>query len=60
MKLELDDVKCIKETGLTIKDSRRRTTVPAEVIELLKLKNGDKIRWVVLNDGTVYVFKVKK
>ena len=60
MKLELDDVICIKETGLTLKGSRRRTTVPAEVVELLKLKNGDKIRWVVLKDGTIYVFKAKK
>jgi hypothetical protein len=60
MKIELDDVICIKETGLTIKGSRRRTTVPAEVIDLFKLKDGDKIRWVVLKNGTIYVFKVKK
>jgi hypothetical protein len=60
MQIELDDVICIKETGLTIKGSRRRTTVPAEVIDLFKLKDGDKIRWVVLKNGTIYVFKVKK
>lgn len=59
MKVDVDDVKCIKETALTIRGSRRRITVPAEVVELLKLKNGDSLRWVVLNDGSVRLFKVK-
>jgi antitoxin component of MazEF toxin-antitoxin module len=35
-------------------------TVPAEVVELLKLKNGDKLRWVVFNDGTIQINKAKK
>jgi bifunctional DNA-binding transcriptional regulator/antitoxin component of YhaV-PrlF toxin-antitoxin module len=58
--VDLDSVKCIKETGITIKGSRRRITVPSEVVELLKLNNGDKLRWVVLKDGTVNLYKVKK
>jgi len=58
MKIELDDVRCIKETAITIRGSRRRITVPSEVVELLKLKNGDKLRWVVLNDGIVTIHKV--
>jgi AbrB family looped-hinge helix DNA binding protein len=60
MKIELDEVKCIKETALTIRGSRRRITVPAEVVELLKLKNGDSLRWVVLKDGTITIHKVKQ
>ena len=60
MKVELNDVKCITETALTIKGSRRRITVPSEVIELLKLNNGDKLRWIVFNNGTVHIQKVKK
>lgn len=60
MKIELDDVRCIKETAITIRGSRRRITVPSEVIEIIKLKNGDKLRWVLLNDGTINLYKVKK
>ena len=59
MKVELNDVKCITETALTIKGSRRRITVPSEVVELLKLNNGDKLRWIVFNNGTVHIQKVK-
>jgi bifunctional DNA-binding transcriptional regulator/antitoxin component of YhaV-PrlF toxin-antitoxin module len=59
MKIELDSVKCIKETALTIRGSRRRITVPSEVVEILKLKDGDKLRWVVMNDRTISLSKVK-
>ena len=59
MKIDTDDVKCIKETALTIRGSRRRTTVPSELIDILKLEDGDRIRWIVLKDGTTYVQKVK-
>jgi len=60
MKIDLDDVKCIKETALTIRGSRRRITVPSEVVEILKLKNGDRLRWIVLADGTISLQKVKE
>jgi hypothetical protein len=59
MKVELDEVKCIKETAITIRGSRRRITVPSEVVEILSLKDGDKLRWVVLNDKTISLSKVK-
>jgi AbrB family looped-hinge helix DNA binding protein len=59
MKVELDEVKCIKETAITIRGSRRRITVPSEVVELLNLKDGDKMRWVVLQDKTISLSKVK-
>jgi len=45
---------------LTIRGSRRRMAVPSGVIEILKLKDGDKLRWVVFNNGTIYINKVKK
>lgn len=60
MKIDLDDVKCIKETAITIRGSRRRITVPSEVVEILKLKDGDKLRWIVLKDGIINIQKVKK
>jgi len=59
MKIDLDAVKCIKETAITIRGSRRRITVPSEVVELLKLKDGDKMKWVVLNDRTITLSKAK-
>jgi bifunctional DNA-binding transcriptional regulator/antitoxin component of YhaV-PrlF toxin-antitoxin module len=60
MKIDLTAVKCIKDTSITIRGSRRRITVPAEVVELLRLKNGNKLRWVVLADGSITLFKVKE
>ena len=60
MKIELDNVKCVKETAITIRGSRRRITVPSEVVEILKLSNGDKLRWVVLKNGTITLHKVKE
>jgi len=60
MKIDLEDIKCITDTALTIRGSRRRITVPSEVVEVLKLKNGDKLRWIVLNNGNIQIHKVKK
>ena len=60
MKVELEDVRCITDTGLTIRGSRRRITVPSEVVEILKLKNADKLRWIVFNNGNIQIQKVKK
>ena len=59
MKVELEDVRCITDTALTIRGSRRRITVPTELVEILKLKNGDKLRWIVFNNGNIQIHKVK-
>jgi bifunctional DNA-binding transcriptional regulator/antitoxin component of YhaV-PrlF toxin-antitoxin module len=59
MKIDLDAVKCIKETSLTIRGSRRRITVPSEVVDLLQLKDGDKLKWIVLTNRTITLSKVK-
>ncbi len=58
MKVDLDEIKCITETAITIRSSRRRITVPSEVVDLLDLKDGDKLRWIVFKDGSVRVQKV--
>jgi len=57
-----DEVVCIEETGLTIRDvdglsARRRTTVPKRICEALGLKDKGKIRWILLKDGTLFVEK---
>ncbi|MBU2565464.1 MAG: type II toxin-antitoxin system PrlF family antitoxin [Candidatus Thermoplasmatota archaeon] len=59
MKVNMDDVRYITETAITIRGSRRRTTVPKVIVDDLKLKNGDKIRWILFRDNTVNVAKVK-
>ncbi len=58
MKLDLSDIVHVQMTCLTIRESRRRTTVPGEIIKLFSLKNGDRIRWTLLKDGTVIVTPV--
>ncbi|MBS3802854.1 MAG: AbrB family transcriptional regulator [Candidatus Thermoplasmatota archaeon] len=59
MKVDLDDVISITETAITIRGSRRRITVPSEVVENLKLKDGEKLRWIVFKNNSIYVQKVK-
>ena len=58
--INIDEVEFISETTLTIRESRRRTTVPKEIVDSLSLKNGDKIRWILFDDGNIMVTKVKK
>ena len=60
MKVDLDDIRCVTDTSITIRGSRRRMTVPSEVVELLNLNDGDKLRWIVFKNGNVQILKVKK
>ncbi len=57
MKVDLDDVRSIHETTLTIRGARRRTTVPAEIVDLMGLVNGDKLRWIAMKNGAFFVMK---
>ena len=59
MKINMDDIRYITETAITIRGSRRRTTMPKEIVDSLKLKNGDKIRWILFKDNAINVVKVK-
>lgn len=58
MKIELDDVYYVTETKLTIRGSRRRTTIPKQVVDRLSLSDSDRLRWVLLCDGRVLLTKV--
>lgn len=59
MKVDLDDVDFVAETSLTIRGTRRRTTVPKEIVERLSLGDGDRVRWVLFHDGHIAVAKVR-
>jgi len=55
MQINLDEVEYITETTLTIRGTRRRTTVPKEIVEHFGLEDGDKIRWILFRDNTLIV-----
>ena len=59
IKVDLDNIRCITDTALTIRGSRRRITVPSELVEILNLKDGDKLRWIIFQNGNVQIQKVK-
>ncbi|MCE7739969.1 MAG: AbrB/MazE/SpoVT family DNA-binding domain-containing protein [Candidatus Heimdallarchaeota archaeon] len=48
------------ETSITIRESRRRTTVPKEIVDELGLKDGDKLRWILFEDGKIMMTQVKR
>lgn len=60
MHIDLDEVDFVTETALTIRQSRRRTTVPKEIVDRLKLTSEDRLRWVLLLDGSVIVTKARR
>lgn len=59
MNIDIDNVRYITETGLTIRGTRRRTTVPKTIVDKLDLKNGDKLRWILFRDNSIVIRKVK-
>ena len=59
MKIDLNDVAYIGETSVTIRSSRRRITIPKEIVEKLCISDGDRIRWVLFNDGKLCISSVK-
>ena len=40
--------------------SRRRTTVPKPIVDKIRLKNGDRIRWILFKDGSIVITKVRR
>ena len=59
MQVDLDNVAYISETTITIRGSRRRTTVPKDIVDRLGVADGDRFRWVLFADGTILVKPVK-
>lgn len=59
MQIDMDEVEYISETSLTIRGSRRRTTMPKPLVDKLGLKHGDKIRWILFKDDSILIAKVR-
>jgi len=53
----LDDVVCMEETKITVRQYRHRTTVPAKIFRLLNLEDGDTLRWIAMKDGRIFIEK---
>jgi hypothetical protein len=60
MQINMDEVEYISETSLTIRGSRRRSTVPKHIVDKLGLMHGDKIRWILFKDDSILVAKVRE
>ena len=60
MQVDLDELAYVCETALTVRGSRRRTTVPKSIVEALGMKDGDHLRWVLFKDGSILLNHVKK
>ena len=58
--IELDEVEYITETTVTIRGSRRRTTVPKVIVDALGLRDGDKIRWILFKDNNITIMRIKR
>ena len=57
MEVNLEELVFAKETRMTVRGSRRRTTVPKTIVETLSLTNNDRIRWLLFNDNTIIIMK---
>ena len=55
-----EDVYSIEETKVTVRQYRHRTTVPTKIFKLLKLKDGDTLRWIAMKNGKIFIEKTKK
>ena len=58
MKINMDDVDYVTETSVTIRGSRRRTTVPKYIVDKLNIKDGNKLRWMLFKDDTIIIAKI--
>jgi bifunctional DNA-binding transcriptional regulator/antitoxin component of YhaV-PrlF toxin-antitoxin module len=59
MQVDLKEVRFISETSITVRGSRRRVTVPKEIVDHFRLLNGDKFVWVLLKDGRLILVPKK-
>jgi len=59
-KIDTDDIVAMEDTHITVRGYRRRTTIPSGIFKFLELEDGDVIRWIATQDGTVFISKLDK
>lgn len=58
MTIDVENVYVIEESSVTARGYRHRTTIPSKVFHFLDLKDKDRLRWIILKDGTLMIRKV--
>ena len=58
MKIKFSEVVCMDESSITVRKYRRRTTVPSKIFDHLELNDKDRLRWILLKDGSIIVEKM--
>ena len=59
MEVKFDSVRFVSETALTVRGTRNTTTVPNEVVEVMELENGDRLRWIMFEDTTILLTRAR-
>ena len=57
--LDINEIESIEETTVTVRSYRHRTTIPSKIFRMLDLAQGDRLRWIAMKDGAVYLMKLK-
>jgi len=60
MSVDLSEVRYISETSITIRKSRRRMTIPKEIVDHFGLEDGDHFIWVLLKDDSLSLVPKKR
>lgn len=55
--MSLEDYEFVDESSVTVRGYRHRTTIPCKIFQKMKLKDKDKLKWVLMKDGKVIVYK---
>lgn len=57
MEIQWEQVEALEESSVTARGYRHRTTIPSKIFNRLELKDKDRLRWILLRDGTLIVSK---
>ena len=55
LKKNAEGLIALEESSVTVKGYRHRTTIPRRVFQFLELRDKDKLRWILREDGTIIV-----
>ena len=59
MEVDLDSVRFVSETVLTVRGTRRTTMVPKAVVEDMELEKGNRLRWIMFEDRTILLTRAR-